>query len=86
MKSKRRALQFEHLESKTSPTATLVDVVWSPEASEGESVIEQRSASSFSKYVALMLEEIHLDRTLPSTQDVAAADHLLTTEFPDMGS
>lgn len=79
----RRKFGFESLEAKVSPTAALVptaSVNVEPAAVE-VAVFESRSASRLLQYVA-MLEDIHIERTLPDQVDTNAIDRLIVESSP----
>lgn len=75
----RRRLQFEHLEHKTSPTATVFDAAWLHLPAE---VTEPAAANRFLEYVASMLDEVRIERGVPSEADAERADAMLTAETP----
>lgn len=81
--SKSRALVFESLEQKASPSASLMGVPWfSGVAAEvSGSTVRQTSAECFLQYVEL-LEPVSIQRSAPVPTSVSAVDHFLASTSP----
>lgn len=80
---KRRSFRFEKLEAKTSPT-TFVGVDWidsTPTAEIASADIKDQS-ERFLQYVAT-LEEISIERTLPTQAEANVVDQWLSTHSPN---
>lgn len=81
---KRRALGFENLEGKTSPTNLLgfgaVDGVEVAVVSDSA-----RSADRFRMYVSAM-EDVSIERSLPSQSEADAVDQWISSHLPPAGN
>ena len=79
----RRLLGFEHLEAKTSPTASFIDAAWHDGPATAEvSAPNGQPAERFLQYVT-MLEDISIERSVPSEADTVAVDTMIANTSPD---
>ncbi len=77
----RRVLGFEQLETKTSPTATFVDIGWTADVAAEHA---RHETDRLLHYVADTLASVSIERSLPTEAETTAADQLLTTQrVPD---
>ena len=72
----RRVLGFEQLETKTSPTASFVEVAWTADVAAEHA---RHDTDRLLHYVADTLTCISIERSLPTEAETTAADQLLTT-------
>ena len=73
----RRALGFEQLEAKTSPTASFVEVGWTADVTAEHA---RHDTDRLRHYVADTLASVSIERSLPTAAETTVADQLLTTE------
>ena len=80
----RRTLGFEHLEAKVSPTALFTGTV-SVEVPRAAEVAAQHLpvSAGLLAYVAAMLDDIRIEREIPTQADANSADDMLAAETPD---
>lgn len=78
----RRAFRFEQLEAKTSPTSFMgVGVDWIEPATAEVASATQQQSQRFLQYVS-MLEEVSIERALPTQAEADVVDQLLSTDSP----
>ena len=79
----RRLLGFEYLEAKRSPTASFIGVAWHDAPATAEvSVPNGQPAERFLHFVT-MLEDISIERSVPSEAETVAVDAMIANTSPD---
>ena len=80
-RSQRRALRFEQLETKASPTGLFAEPGWTPDGSDLAVEQTRSDARRLLQYVAeTLVTGVSLPRAVPTVAEAAAADQMLASE------